>query len=73
AKHNTQWRKQFMEFERQMAYSFREGKAEGKAEAKEEVVVEMLKKDISPELIAECVKLPLEKVLELQEKSNVNA
>ena len=77
AKHNTQWRKQFMEFERQMAYSFREGKVEGlvegKAEAKEEVVVEMLKKDISPELIAECVKLPLEKVLELQEKSNVNA
>ena len=77
AKHNTQWRKQFMEFERQMAYSFREGKAEGlaegKAEAKEEVVVEMLKKDISPELIAECVKLPLEKVFELQEKSNVNA
>ena len=77
AKHNTQWRKQFMEFERQMAYSFREGKAEGlvegKDEAKEEVVVEMLKKDISPELIAECVKLPLEKVLELQEKSNVNA
>ena len=73
AKHNTQWRKQFMEFERQMAYSFREGKAEGKTEAKEEVVVEMLKKDISPELIAECVKLPLEKVLELQEKSNVNA
>lgn len=73
AKHNTQWRKQFMEFERQMAYSFREGKAEGKAEAKEEVVVEMLKKDISPKLIAECVKLPLEKVLELQEKSNVNA
>ena len=66
-----------MEFERQMAYSFREGKAEGlaegKAEVKEEVVVEMLKKDISPELIAECVKLPLEKVLELQEKSNVNA
>ncbi len=73
AKHNTQWRKQFMEFERQLAYSFREGKAEGKAEAKEEVVVEMLKKDISPELIAECVKLPLEKVLELQEKSKVNA
>lgn len=73
AKHNTQWRKQFMEFERQMAYSFREGKAEGKVEAKEEVVVEMLKKDISPELIAECVKLPLEKILELQEKSNVKA
>ncbi len=72
AKHNTQWRKQFMEFERQLAYSFREGKAEGKVETKKEVVVEFLKKGISPELIAECVKLPLEKVLELQEKTHVN-
>lgn len=72
AKRNTQWRKQFMEFERQLAYSFREGKAEGKAEAIEEVIIELFKKGISPELIAECVKLPLEKVLELQEKTHIN-
>lgn len=61
-----------MEFERQLAYSFREGKAEGKAEAIEEVIIELFKKGISPELIAECVKLPLEKVLELQEKTHIN-
>ena len=29
AKHNTQWRKQFMEWERQMAQKFREGVQEG--------------------------------------------
>ena len=71
-----------MEFERQLAYSFREGKAEGmelgKAEGMElgktegrdekavEASIEFLKKGISPEIIAECVKLPLERVLELE-------
>ena len=71
-----------MEFERQLAYSFREGKAEGmelgkaegmelgKAEGRDEKAVEasveLLKKGIAPEIIAECVKLPLEKVLELE-------
>ena len=79
-----------MEFERQLAYSFREGKAEGKAEGMElgkaeglelgkaegrdekavEDSVELLKKGIAPEIIAECVKLPLEKVLELKKEIN---
>ncbi len=72
AKLNTQWRNSFMEFERQLAYSFREGKAEGKAEGRDEKAVEdsieFLRKGISPEIIAECVKLPLEKVLELEEE-----
>jgi predicted transposase/invertase (TIGR01784 family) len=70
AKLNTQWRNSFMEFERQLAYSFREGKAEGmelgKAEKAVEASVELLKKGIAPEIIAECVKLPLERVLELE-------
>ena len=74
AKLNTQWRNSFMEFERQLAYSFREGKAEGKAEGIAEGIdkkaiedsIELLKKGISPEIIAECVKLPLERVLELE-------
>ena len=69
-----------MEFERQLAYSFREGKAEGKAEGMElgkaegrdekavEASVELLKKGIAPEIIAECEKLPMEKVLELEEE-----
>ena len=84
AKLNTQWRNSFMEFERQLAYSFREGKAEGmelgKAEGMElgktegrdekavEASVELLKKGIAPEIIAECEKLPMEKVLELEEE-----
>ena len=80
AKLNTQWRNSFMEFERQLAYSFREGKAEGKAEGMElgkaegrdekavEDSVELLKKGIAPEIIAECVKLPLERVLELEKE-----
>ncbi len=66
-----------MEFERQMAYSFRAGKAEGIAEGEDkksiEASIEFLKKGISPETIAECVKLPLEKVLELQGQIKVNA
>ena len=61
-----------MEFERQLAYSFREGKAEGKAEKKEkkavEASIEFLRKGIAPEIIAECEKLPLEKILELEEE-----
>ncbi len=88
AKLNTQWRNSFMEFERQLAYSFREGKAEGmelgkaegkaegmelgKAEGRDEKAVEasieFLRKGIAPEIIAECVKLPLEKVLELEKE-----
>ena len=84
AKLNTQWRNSFMEFERQLAYSFREGKAEGKAEGMElgkaegkaegrdekavEASIEFLRKGIAPEIIAECVKLPLERVLELEKE-----
>ena len=66
AKLNTQWRNSFMEFERQLAYSFREGKAEGRDEKAVEDSIEFLRKGISPEIIAECVKLPLERVLELE-------
>jgi predicted transposase/invertase (TIGR01784 family) len=77
AKHNTQWRKQFMEFERYMAYSFREGKAEGISEGQNQKAVDtsikLLEKGISPEVIAECVQLPLEKVLELKEQITVKA
>ena len=62
AKYNTQWRHQYMEWERQRTYDFEAGK-EAKAQ---EAAIALLEKGISPETIAECVKLPLEKVLELQ-------
>ncbi len=77
AKHNTEWRRQYMEFERYMTYSFREGKEEGLLEGSqkkaEETAVELLKENISPEIIAKCVKLPIEKVIELQESIKIMA
>ena len=73
AKHNTQWRKQFMDFEREIAYSFRNGKAEGEEKKAIEASIELLKKGISPEIISECLNIPLEKVLELKEQIFVKA
>ena len=72
AKLNTQWRKQFMEWEREMAYKFREGKEEGRDEKAIEAAIALLKEGISTEIIAKCVQLPLEKVLELQQNILVN-
>ena len=43
-----------------------EGKAEGRKEKAEEVAIAFLIKGTPPETIAECVQLPLEKVLELK-------
>lgn len=41
---------------------------EAKEEKAEEVAIEFLKEKIAPEIIAKCAKLPLEKVLELQQQ-----
>ncbi|MBO4638989.1 MAG: Rpn family recombination-promoting nuclease/putative transposase [Treponema sp.] len=77
AKLNTQWRKQFMEWEREMARKFREGKAEGIIEGAqqkaEEIAIAFLKEGDSPEKVSRCSNLPLEKVLELQKRIIVEA
>ena len=78
AKQNSQWRKQFMEWEREMAYKFREGKAEGLLEGAQQNAIENAKnflamKVLTPEQIAQGTKLPLEKVLELQKEMLVHA
>ena len=81
AKLNTQWRKQFMEWEREMAIKFRKGKEEGRKEGiiegaqqkAEEDGIALLKEGDSPEKISRCLQLPLEKVLELQNSILVNA
>ena len=52
AKLNTQWRKQFMYYEYEIAQSFRTGKDEGKNEKAVEDAVEFLKENIPPETIA---------------------
>ncbi len=76
AKQNTQWRKQFMDFEHYMSLSFRQGKEEGEqlgAQKKAiEAAINLLKMEIlSPEQIAQAQDLPLEKVLELQKEITV--
>ncbi len=51
----------------------RDGILEGRQEKAEEDAIEFLKEKISPEIIAKCIKLPLEQVLELQKKIMVEA
>ncbi len=69
AKQNTQWRKQFMDFQHYMSQSFREGKEAGKEAKAIEAAINLLKmNNLSPDEIAQALDLPLEKVLELQEQ-----
>ncbi|MCR4900807.1 MAG: hypothetical protein K5907_08340 [Treponema sp.] len=56
-----------MEWERQRTYDFENGKETKAIEA----AIELLKENISPETIAKCIKLPLEKVHELQHQLQV--
>ena len=66
-----------MTWERQRTYDFEVGKEKGIQEGMHqqaiESAIELLKENIAPEIIAKCVKLPLEKVLELQEQITVKA
>ena len=66
AKHNTQWRKQFMDMEIEKRYAFREGEAKGAQQKAIEDATNMLKKNYPVDDIAEVTSLPLQKVLELQ-------
>ena len=64
------WMKGLMTFEEMVEERFNEGKSVGLEEGREETRIEtaknFLKNGISPELIAKCTGLPLEKVLELR-------
>ncbi len=75
-KHNTDYKRQFMEWERQRAYDIAYGKQEGILEGVNKKAIEdaisFLKEGDSPEKVARCIKLPLEKVLELQKEIAVN-
>ena len=73
AKRNTQWRQQFMEWDREMACMRAKGREEGRKEGAQEKAVEnaqnLLKMNLgNPEQIAQAVGLPLEQVLELQKE-----
>ena len=71
AKHNSQWRQQYMEWERQRTYDFENGKEAGKEEKAIEAARNALEMNLSPEQAAKISDLPLEKVLELQKEITV--
>ena len=73
AKKNTQWRKQYMEWERQRTYDYENGKEAGIAEGTQHKAVETARKFLNmnvltPEQIAEGTGLSLEQVLELKKQ-----
>ncbi|MCQ2591441.1 MAG: Rpn family recombination-promoting nuclease/putative transposase [Treponema sp.] len=72
AKHNVQWRKQYMDLEREKLYARDEGIAIGEERKSIEDAVLLVKKyKISPEQAAKDLEAPLEKVLEkLKDNSN---
>ena len=74
AKHNTQWRQQYMEWERQRTYDFENGKEAGKEAQLIESVLGLHENKVSIEVIAKSLKLSEEKVKEIiHSKVPVNA
>ena len=72
AKHNMQWRHQYMTYLRQRNYDLETGREEGRSEKAIEAAINLIKMNIlSPEQIAQAQGLPLEKVLELQKNITV--
>lgn len=69
AKRNTQWRKQFMDWEREKAYSFNRGLEQGVQQKAVEDARNFLNEGVAPEVISRCVGLPLEQVLDLQKQA----
>ena len=71
AKHNTEWKRQYMEWERQRTYDFENGKEFGeKQKAIKDALLLIQKYNISPEDAAKDMNAPLDKVLEMLSKSD---
>ena len=68
-KQNMEYKRQFMEWERQKTYLFNKGKEEGIATGKQEAKIEsarnLLRENISPEIVSKCIGLSLEDVEKL--------
>ena len=62
AKHNMQWRLQFMTWERQRAYDFDDGKKAGIQEAKLEGAISFYKNGVSVDIIAKSLDMTVEQV-----------
>ncbi len=76
AKHNMQWRFQFMTWERQRAYDYDDGKEAGIIQGRHEKAVEDAKNAIelglTPQQISQITGLPLEEVQKLAEELSEN-
>ncbi len=73
ARHNSQWRLQYMTWERQRTYDYEDGKEAGKLEgvqqkAIEDALILIREFDVAPQVAAQKINAPLDKVLELQNK-----
>lgn len=66
AKHNMQWRFQYMTYERIQAYAYDKGKKEGLTQKAVETAENLLKMGLSAEQIVEATKLTLEQVQSLK-------
>lgn len=68
AKRNTQWRKQYMDWEREKTRSYNRGREEHALESAKN----LLNEGVAPEVISRCVNLPLEQVLQLQKEAQAS-
>ena len=72
AKQNIEWKRQYMEWERQRTYDFEAGREAGLSQGVHDTEVRnaqnFLKEGDSPEKVARCVGLPLEEVIALQKQ-----
>ncbi|MBR1640574.1 MAG: hypothetical protein IJ688_14465, partial [Treponema sp.] len=73
AKKNIQWKRQYMEWERQRVYDYEDGKAAGMEAGKEakarEDALSFYENGVSVEIIAKSLKLTEEKVREIIEQN----
>ncbi len=73
AKHNLQWKRQYMEWERQRVYDFEAGREKGISQHAIESATNLLKMNVlTVDQIAQAEGLPIEKVLELQKEIQKN-
>ena len=69
AKRNTQWRKQYMDWEREKTRSYKMGREEHAIESAKNLLNMNLG---TPEQIAQALNLPLEQVLQLQKEAQAS-
>ena len=73
AKHNSQWKRQYMEWERQRVYDFENGKEAGiEKKAVEDAVMLVKKYNATPEIAASDMNAPLDLVLESLKESSAS-